>query len=105
MAWCLLKETGLGIKEEWMPVGESEVCHIHKGSAQFFYILDGEASMQINEQEFILESGDGIMVQSGEWHRIYCLKTPGVRFLVISNPDINGDRIDKVSQVRIPENW
>lgn len=104
MAWCLIKEAPTGIKEEWMPAGESEVCHMHKESVQFFYILEGEALMQINEQEYRLNSGDGILVQSGEWHWNYCLKTPGVRFLVISNQDINNDRIDRDSQARLSDN-
>ena len=104
LAWSLIRETPLGIKEEWMPAGESELCHMHKESVQFFYILEGEARMEINEQDFGINTGEGILINTGEWHRIYCVKSPGVRFLVISNPDIKSDRIQRDTQAEIPFN-
>ena len=94
-AWSLMDLLEMGIKEEWMPSGTSEMVHKHEKSVQFFYILDGEAAMEIEGNRYVLKVGDGIMIQSGEWHRISCEQATGVKFLVVSCPNISGDRINK----------
>ena len=46
--WHLVKDKQLSVIEEFMPPGAAEVRHHHERSQQFFYILIGEALMEIN---------------------------------------------------------
>ena len=52
--WRLVNSPGLSIKHEKMPPGNTEKKHLHLNSKQFFFILEGEASMETEEKTFTL---------------------------------------------------
>lgn len=92
-AWRLLQNDSLSVIEECMPPGTAEARHYHNIAQQFFYILSGTANMEIENRDLILKVGQGISIAAGSPHRIRNISNEPVRFLVISQPSIRGDRV------------
>jgi quercetin dioxygenase-like cupin family protein len=91
--WHLVKDENLSVIEEFMPAGAGEVRHYHKKAQQFFYILSGEVTMEVEGQTTLLPAGSGIRVLPGTRHQIKNSSSSGARFLVISQPPSHGDRL------------
>ena len=92
--WRLVNQPGLSVIEERVPAGAAEIRHFHKLARQFFYVLTGEATMEVAGVEHTLPAGSGIEVAPGERH---CFMNKGaieVTFLVISSPTTVGDRYE-----------
>ena len=79
--------------EEQMPAEASEVLHYHERAQQFFFILSGEAVMEVAGGHVRLASGEGLRILPGIPHRIRNESTEPVQFLVISQPPSHGDRV------------
>jgi mannose-6-phosphate isomerase-like protein (cupin superfamily) len=91
--WHLLQEPDLSVIEERMPPGASEVSHFHGKAQQFFFILAGQATMEIDGERILLKVGQGVTIPPGTRHQFRNLSSEPVRFLVISQPPSHGDRI------------
>lgn len=90
--WHLLKSPELSVIQERMPVGTAEVRHFHHRAQQFFYILSGEASMEVDGRLVTLAAGQGIWIPTGTPHQMKNESGKDVHFLVISQPPSHGDR-------------
>lgn len=77
-----------------MPPGTYEHRHYHTSARQFFFVLRGAATLEINGELEVLEANDGREVAPGVPHHIYNHTQMEVEFLVISNPPTRGDRIN-----------
>lgn len=91
--WHLLQGDDLSVIEEHMPAGASEVRHKHARSRQFFYMLEGEASLELEGIEQSLRAGQGLHVPPGAVHQMRNESEGDVRFIVVSVPPSHGDRI------------
>lgn len=91
-AWHLLKNPQLSVIEEVVPPGISEVRHYHNHAQQFFYMLAGEAAMEVGGKEISMRAGEGLHVEPGVPHRITNRSDKMIQFLVISQPESHGDR-------------
>ncbi len=92
--WHLVKTPDLSIIEELMPPGTSEVRHHHTRSRQFFYVLQGEFTMEIEHHDFTLKPGEGIEIAPGQSHQAINRSSAPVRIVVTSQPPSHGDRIN-----------
>jgi mannose-6-phosphate isomerase-like protein (cupin superfamily) len=92
--WHLVKREDLSIIQERMPPNTSEVRHYHKNSRQFFFILSGVATMEMNDRKESLRAREGIEVAPGTAHQLMNESDEELEFLVISHPPSHGDRID-----------
>ena len=91
--WRLLNRPDLSVIEERVPPGAGEQRHRHAAARQFFYLLEGQASIELDTQTVRLCAGEGLEVPPGHWHRfINHSQHDEVRFLVISAPSTLGDR-------------
>ena len=90
--WHLLDGDDLSVIEERMPPGTAEVRHRHARSRQFFYVLDGTASLEREGVVHRLDAGQGLHVPPGSAHRMRNDSASDLRFLVISAPRSHGDR-------------
>lgn len=90
--WHLLRGETLSVIEERMPPGAREQRHFHTRARQFFYVLEGQLTMEVEGDSHQLEAGHGIEVEPGERHQAINASATGVRFLVISSPPSHGDR-------------
>ena len=91
--WHLVKDQALSVIEEQMPAGTSEVLHYHERAQQFFFVLSGEAVMEVDGCNVKLALREGLRILPGVHHRIRNESTEPVQFLVISQPPSHGDRV------------
>jgi len=92
--WHLLKTPGLSVIQERVPPSAAEVQHFHETAQQFFYILSGTASLDLEGRTVSLQAGQGVGVPPGCRHRFVNPSDADVVFLVISSPTTAEDRID-----------
>ena len=93
-----VKNDELSVIEERMPPGTAEVRHWHRRAQQFFYVLSGRATMEIDGSEadrktVELGAGEGLHIPAGVAHQMKNDSGEDVRFLVISQPRSHGDRV------------
>ena len=93
--WHLVKTSNLSVIEELMSPGTSELRHYHIHARQFFYVLDGVLTLEIEEQTFVLQAGEGIEISPRHRHQAFNRSLASVRFLVTSQPPSHGDRINE----------
>jgi mannose-6-phosphate isomerase-like protein (cupin superfamily) len=91
--WRLVRDPKLSVIEEQMQLETSEALHYHEVAQQFFYMLSGEAVMEIDGRDLRLAAGEGVHVPPGALHRIRNESQGPIRFLVISQPPSHGDRV------------
>ena len=92
--WHLVKTPGLSVIEERMPPGAREVRHSHATSRQYFYVLAGEFTIEVEHHLFVLQANEGIEVAPGRAHQAMNQSHADVRILVTSVPPSHGDRVD-----------
>ncbi len=76
-----------------MPVGTSEVRHRHSRARQFFFVLEGELTFEIEQERLLIRAGQGIDVLPGQQHQASNCGSSAVRMIVTSQPASHGDRI------------
>jgi mannose-6-phosphate isomerase-like protein (cupin superfamily) len=91
--WHLLKSPALSVIQERVPPGGAETRHVHRHAQQFFFVLSGEAVMELENEEIVLGPQQGIAVPPGSPHRLLNHGNMDLSFLVISAPPIKSDRI------------
>ena len=92
--WHLLNRPDLSVIQERVPPGDREQRHFHTNSRQFFYVLEGEAVLEVDGSRFELGPGQGLEVSPGTPHQFVNESTGVVTFLVVSSPHSHGDRTD-----------
>ena len=93
-AWQLVNTPGLSVIRETMPPQASELLHKHRKSQQFFYVLSGTASFELDGEQHTVSSNEGMYVSAGTIHCITNSGTDMLELLVISEPHSHADRID-----------
>jgi mannose-6-phosphate isomerase-like protein (cupin superfamily) len=92
-AWFLLKNPKLTVIQEEMPPGSSELLHFHQKAQQLFYILRGEATMEIAGRSIELKPSQSLHIAPGNSHRIRNAGSSALHFIVISEPESHGDKV------------
>lgn len=92
--WILLPGDELMIIQERMPPGTSETCHFHTKARQFFYVLSGQLTMELEGTSHLLLSSQAIEIPPLARHQAMNASDKDVQFLVISSPTTRGDRTD-----------
>lgn len=90
--WHLLRGENLSVIEERMPLGSEEQRHFHLRSQQFFYVLEGELTLEVDQQTYRIAAGEGLEIAPRQSHQAINRSGGDVRFLVISQPPSHGDR-------------
>ncbi len=90
--WHLVRQPELSVIQERMPPGASEVRHLHGRARQFFYVLSGELTMEVEGETLRLAAGQGVEIAPGAPHQALNRSAEEVAFLVISCPPSHGDR-------------
>ena len=94
--WHLVKTKALSIIKENVPSGREEVRHYHEYSEQFFFVLEGVASLEVAGVEHQIESMHGIHVESGVPHQLRNTHDSDLIFIVTSTPPSHGDRVEDI---------
>jgi quercetin dioxygenase-like cupin family protein len=91
--WRLAETAVLSVIEERMPPGASEVRHFHEKATQFFYVLQGTLTIEVEGREHVLDKRQGIQIAAGQAHRVRNRAASDAEFLVVSSPPSRDDRI------------
>jgi len=90
--WHLLRGENLSVIEERMPPGTAERRHFHERARQFFYVLEGELTLEVDQRAYLMAAGEGLEIAPGRPHQAINHSGANARFLVISQPPSHGDR-------------
>lgn len=90
--WHLVRAQNLGVIEEQMPPGAREQRHWHARARQFFYVLSGTLTIEVEGVTHTLAARTGIELPPGTAHQAMNGTSTAVEFLVISEPPTYGDR-------------
>jgi mannose-6-phosphate isomerase-like protein (cupin superfamily) len=92
--WYLVNQPDrLTVWQECMPPGSSEVRHLHRQAYQFFFILAGTATLEINGQRIQLHPFEGAAIPPQVAHQMMNRSRAPLEFLVISQPNSRDDRV------------
>ena len=75
-----------------MPPGSAEQRHLHRRARQFFYVLAGQAVLELEGVTHVLGAGQGLHVPPGCAHQMRNDAAEELRFLLVSAPHSHGDR-------------
>jgi mannose-6-phosphate isomerase-like protein (cupin superfamily) len=92
--WHLLKQADLSVIEERVPAGDSEQRHYHSRARQFFYVLRGTATIELEGVQHVLAPSQGLEIPPGAKHQFINESNETVEFLVISSIPTAGDRFN-----------
>lgn len=92
--WHLVASSNLSVIQERVPSGSSEIRHLHNKAEQFFYVLNGTASLEVAGAIHVLKANEGFHVPAGVPHTLSNQHEQSLDFLVVSTPPGHGDRED-----------
>ena len=72
------------LAEARVPAGGTTQRHYHKLSEEFYFILEGRGSMEIDGESREVGPGDAILIPPGAWHTIAAREQ--LRFLCCCSP-------------------
>jgi mannose-6-phosphate isomerase-like protein (cupin superfamily) len=90
--WNFVDTDALSIKQELMPPDTSEKKHYHEFANQFFFVLKGKATFNIDGNEQVLKPHQGIEIKAGQKHFISNRSDTDLEFILYSQPSTNNDR-------------
>ena len=91
--WHLAKSERLSVIQECVPPGAGEVQHYHETAEQFFFVLSGTATIEVEGAIHQLNDQEGIHVPAGVKHVLRNESEIDLTFLVVSSPPSHGDRV------------
>lgn len=91
--WHFLKRDDLSIIVERVPPGQAEVKHYHNASRQFFFMLEGVGTFELDNETVQLKKNQGIDIAPHVAHQFRNDSGSDVEFIVVSFPKSHGDRI------------
>ena len=93
-SWTLTDRPLMHVRQERMPPGHAERRHLHSAVEQLYYILDGVATVRLDDHEETLRSGDAVYVPAAAPHQLRNDSPEALEFLVISSSPPRRDRVD-----------
>lgn len=97
--WRLLRRPDMTITEEMMPPGAAETPHYHSRGRQFFYVLVGRLTIETESDTYRINAYEGVEVCPTQRHVVRNCGSEATRFLVVSAPSVEVDRIV------LPDTW
>lgn len=74
------------LAEAVLPPGAATKRHWHNTSEEFYFILQGTGTMEIDGAKQQVEVGDAILIPNGHWHQIIADSHSELRFLCCCAP-------------------
>lgn len=72
------------LAEATIPTGGATQRHWHKESEEFYFLLEGRGTMEIDGETREVGPGDAILIPAGSWHQITAKEA--LRFLCCCAP-------------------
>ena len=77
------------LAEARVPAGVATQRHFHRASEEFYFILSGAGTMEIDVEKRTVGPGDAIVIPPGTWHHITA--DSDLRFLCCCSPPYSHD--------------
>lgn len=90
--WKLVDQLTLSVIQERMPTGTQEIRHKHSRVRQFFYVLRGVLTLEVEGEVQHIPAGHGLEISPGQVHQARNESGEDVEFLVVSNGISREDR-------------
>jgi len=74
------------LAEATLPAGATTQRHFHRLSEEFYFILEGQAEMEIDGETRSVTPGDAILIPPGAWHQISAHPETQVRLICCCAP-------------------
>lgn len=74
------------LAEATIPPGGATQRHYHRVSEEFYFILEGQAQMEIDGEIKDVQPGDAILIPPGAWHQITTHSESPLRLLCCCAP-------------------
>jgi len=100
--WRYVDESDMSVIVERIPSGVSELTHLHRNVRQLFYVLEGQASLEVDGAVVRFGPGQAVHVPPGTTHRFFNSSPGDTRILVISSGPARNDR-ENVDVDSIPD--
>lgn len=72
------------LAEASLPMGGQTERHYHKLSEEIYFMLNGEATIEIDGESQVVSANDAILIPAGSWHQITAISD--IRFLCCCAP-------------------
>ena len=92
--WVFVDTEALSVKQERMPQQAAETLHYHEKAQQFFFILKGIATFEMEDDFFSVKENEGFHIPAGKKHRIINNANTDLEFILSSQPSTNNDRFN-----------
>jgi len=92
--WVFVDTDGLSVKQERMPQQTAETLHYHEKAQQFFFILKGIATFEVEGKLFTVKANEGFYINPGTKHRIANNSNEDLEFILSSQPSTKTDRFN-----------
>ena len=92
--WVFVENENLSVKQERMPAHTSEQLHYHEKAQQFFFILKGVATFEIEDETIEVKANEGLHIEAGKKHRIINNGKDDLEFILSSQPTTKNDRVN-----------
>lgn len=92
--WGFVDNVDLCVKQERMPANTTEQLHYHQHAQQFFFILKGIATFEVEGRLIVIEANNGLHIPKGLPHKIMNNNKEDLEFILSSQPSTNNDRIN-----------
>ncbi|ARD21848.1 cupin domain-containing protein [Shewanella japonica] len=93
--WHLVKSKQLSVIQERVPPGSFESRHFHQKSEQFFFVLSGIATIEVEGEVLTVNPLQGVHVGAGKAHQLSNQHNRELVFTVTSTPPSHGDKIEQ----------
>ena len=92
--WRLVDTDNLQVIQERMPPTTSELLHVHARATQTYFVLEGQATVDLDDVTEVLQPGEALLIEPRKAHRISNRTEQPLEFLVISSSPTRVDRTD-----------
>ena len=92
--WRLRDLSSLSVIQERMSPHTAEAFHYHLNAQQFFFILKGSLTFEVEKEVFVVKKGQGFHIVPQAIHKVLNNSEIDAYFLVISEPLTKGDRVN-----------
>lgn len=92
--WYLVNRQDMLVIHEKMPSCTAEKRHFHSISRQFFFVLTGILTMELEGETQQIHPLQGLEIPPGAKHQARNDGPDPVEFIVVSHPTTRGDRSD-----------
>jgi mannose-6-phosphate isomerase-like protein (cupin superfamily) len=92
--WTLFDDPHLHVIQERMPPNTHELRHIHDQVRQLYFVLEGEATVEVDDRTEVVPQGEALAITAGAAHRMMNNSDRDLEFLVVSSSPPRADRRD-----------